>query len=270
MTDAHDHGASTKAIDRLVQDHGGQLYHLANRFCGNEAEAEDLVQEVFLNAYRSWHTFRRDADERTWLYTIAARACQRMHRKRAGEPERIGSLDDLLPFGDPLIAVISAEQDDGLQAQIAIEARERLEAEITRLPVEDRVPLILKEIVGFSVREVADVLGLQEATARSRIHRARLKLRAAVDRVLPRTTKPVPPSAYSEQTCLDLLNAKQESLDRGVPFDSSVICERCRSVFASLDLTQQVCRDLASGGLPPGVRERLTERLQADASAKQA
>lgn len=265
MSDAPLHAPSKAAIQRLVEEHGGQLYHLATRFCGNETEAEDLVQEVFLNASRSWTTFRGDAEERTWLYRIAARACQRMHRKRAGEPEHIGSLSDLLPFGDPLIAVISSEQDDVLQQQIAVEARERLEAEITRLPEEFRVPLILKEIVGFSVREVADVLGLEESTARSRVHRARLKLRAAVDQVLPKSSEAAPPPMYPEQTCLDLLNAKQESLDRGVSFDSSVICDRCRSVFASLDLTQQVCRDMADGGLPAGVRERLIERLGADA-----
>lgn len=262
MTDAPRQSACADAVQRLVEEHGGQLYHLATRFCGNATEAEDLVQEVFLSAYRSWETFRGDADERTWLYTIAARACQRMHRKRSGEPDRIGSLSDLLPFGDPVIAAIGSDQDDVLQQQIATEARERVEAEITRLPEDYRVPLILKEIVGFSVREVAEVLGLEEPTARSRIHRARLKLRAAVDQVLPRTTTPVPPPMYPEQTCLDLLNAKQESLDRGVPFDNSVICERCRSVFASLDLTQQVCQDMADGGMPPGLRERLIKRLR--------
>jgi RNA polymerase sigma-70 factor (ECF subfamily) len=149
-----------------------------------------------------------------------------------------------------------------VRAQIEVEARERLEAEIVRLPDEFRVPLILKEIVGLSVKEVAEVLGLEEATARSRVHRARLKLRAAVDGALPRAPGPAPAPAYPERTCLDLLNAKQESLDRGVPFDGHVICDRCRSVFASLDLTQQVCRQLANDELPAGVRERLMERVR--------
>jgi RNA polymerase sigma-70 factor (ECF subfamily) len=262
MPDAPQETAAATAVRRLIEEHGGRLYQLASRFCGNKDEAEDLVQEVFLNAYRSWDSFRGDADERTWLYRIAARACQRMHRKRSGEPEQIASLSDLLPFGTPRIAVIPAEQDDALQQQIAAEAKERLEAEITRLPEDFRVPLILKEIAGFSVREVAEILGLEEATVRSRVHRARLKLRAAVDRVLPRAPEPAPPPKYPEQTCLDLLNAKQESLDRGVAFDNRVICDRCRSVFASLDLTQEVCRDMAKGDLPPGLRDRLVERLR--------
>lgn len=261
------HGAAAAALQRLVDEYGGQLFHLAFRFCGNREEAEDLVQEVFLQAFRAWGSFRGDADEKTWLYRIAARACQRMHRKRAGEPEEIGSLHDLLPFGDPLIAAIPSEQGDAVQGQMRKEAAERVEQAIAALPEDFRVPLILKELVGFSIADVADILGLEEGTVRSRVHRARLKLRAAIDSVIPRGSGIAPPPAYSEQTCLDLLNAKQEALDKGVPFDSAIICDRCRSVFASLDLTQQVCQDLAGDALPTGLKERLESRLRADNNA---
>ncbi|MHC5115119.1 MAG: sigma factor-like helix-turn-helix DNA-binding protein, partial [Planctomycetota bacterium] len=133
---------------------------------------------------------------------------------------------------------------------------------IAGLPDEFRVPLILKEIVGFTVPGVAAILGVAEGTVRSRVHRARLKLRAAVDAVIPRGASEAPPPAYDQQTCLDLLDAKQDALDRGVPFDSRVICERCRSVFASLDLTQELCRDLAADRLPEGLRERLAAAIE--------
>lgn len=260
------HGAAEAALQCLVDQYGGELYHLAFRFCGTREEAEDLVQEVFLNAFRAWGEFRGESSGKTWLYRIAARACQRMHRKRSGEPAGIDSLESLLPFGEPLIAIIPSEAEDILEAQIRKEARERLESAITMLPDEFRVPLILKEIVGLSVGEAAEILGLEEGTVRSRVHRARLKLRAAVDAVIPRATDPAPPPAYDEQTCLDLLDAKQTALDRGVPFDHAVICQRCRSVFASLDLTQQICRDMAKDQLPEGVRERLLERVRGKAS----
>jgi RNA polymerase sigma-70 factor (ECF subfamily) len=256
------HGVAEAAIQRLVDEYGGQLYNLAFRFCGSRDEAEDLVQEVFLQAFRSWGEFRGDADPKTWLFRIAANACQRMHRKKSGEPQHIGSLESLLPFGDRLIAVVADDQADAVQAQIRAEALERLEGEIARLPDEFRVPLVLKDLVGFTLREVASVLGLEEGTVRSRVHRARLKLRAAVDESLPRNPAPAPPPAYEDQTCLDLLDAKQEALDRGVPFDTAVICDRCRSVFASLDLTQEVCRSLADDCLPSGVRERLLQRVR--------
>jgi RNA polymerase sigma-70 factor (ECF subfamily) len=250
------------AVRRLIDEHGGRVYSLALRFCGDATDAEDLVQDVFLSAFKGWHTFRGESSERTWLYAIAARACQRMRRKRSGEPERVASLDVDLPFDAPLIAAVPGDRGgDVLDQSVRNEARERLEAEIAALPEDFRVPLVLKEIVGLPIADIAAILGLEQATARSRVHRARLKLRDAVDRALPRNPNPAPPPAYPEQTCLDLLAAKQEALDRGVPFESEIICERCRSVFASLDLTQEVCRDLAAENLPAEVRARLEARV---------
>jgi RNA polymerase sigma-70 factor (ECF subfamily) len=251
------------AVARIADEQAGRLFALASRFCRTPDEAEDLVQEVFVQALRDWHTFRGESSETTWLYRIAARTCQRMHRPRAGEPARIGSLDELLPFGDPLIATVPAPTEDAPTLQLRAEARERLESGIAGLPDEFRVPLVLKEIVGLGVREIAEILSVEEGTIRSRLHRARLKLRAAIEGVLPRAA--VPPPAYDERTCMDLLNAKQDALDRGVPFDNSVICQRCRAVFDSLDFTQDLCRDFGHADLPEGLRERLMARL-ADAS----
>ncbi len=166
------------AIRRLFDEQGASLFSLALRFCGDRQDAEDLVQEVFMHAYRGWDSFQGRSSEKTWLYTIAARACQRMHRKRAGEPAHVGSLEELLPFSEPRVAVVAQDQEGPLQAQIRTEARQQVEAAIAALPDEFRIPLILKEIVGFSVPEVAQVLDLQEGTVKSRIHRARFGLAA--------------------------------------------------------------------------------------------
>lgn len=256
-------------FQELVDAFGPQIYALASRFCGTPEDAEDLVQEVFLQAYRAWPSFEHRSSVKTWLYTIAARTCQRMHRKRAGEPKRIGSLDDLLPFGEPRISIIPADQPEALQLQIQREAREQVEAAIVSLPEEFRIPLILKDIVGLSMPEIAEILGEKPGTIRSRIHRARLRLRDAAVRAVPKADSPAPLPAYSQQTCLDLLHAKQEALDRGVPFDSGVICERCRSVFATLDLTQDVCRQLALDELPDRLVQRLSEASLASAASKE-
>lgn len=248
---------SDSAVSQLMEEHGGQIYRLGLRLCGNPQDAEDLVQEVFLQAFRGWNDFEGRSSPKTWLYTIASRVCQRMHRPRAGEPAHMESLDALLPFGERRIAGVVDDYSEVVREQIRTEARETVEAAIGELPADFRVPLILKEVVGFTVPEVATILGLEEGTVKSRVHRARLRLRAAIDPVIPRQGEDAPPAAYSRQVCLDLLNAKQEALDRGVPFNDEIICDRCRSVFASLDLTQSVCRDLARGTLPEGLRERV-------------
>lgn len=253
--------APDEAVRRLADIYGGQIFALGLRFCGNRADAEDLVQDVFLQAFRAWDQFEGRSSPKTWLYTIAARACQRMHRKRAGEPARVESLEELLPFGEPRIAVIPSEQEDVVQLEIRREATEQVEAAIASLPTNFRVPLILKDIVGFSVPEVARITGVEEGTIRSRVHRARLKVRAAVDHAIPRGSTDAPPPAYPKQVCLDLLAAKQDALDRGVPFDSEIICDRCRSVFASMDLARDVCRDLANNTLPADLRQRILDGL---------
>ncbi|MCA8943733.1 MAG: RNA polymerase sigma factor [Planctomycetes bacterium] len=246
-----------QAIPRLLDQHGGRLFGLSRRICGNPEEAEDLVQEVFVQAWRKWEQFDGRSDPIVWLFTIARRACQRMHRKRSGEPARIASLDELLPFGQPSIAVVS--QETPIDAQVRREQREAVEAAITKLPDDYRMPLVLRDIIGFSVAEAATILGLKPATVKTRVHRARLQLRAALESGLPH--EDLPPPAYSRQVCLDLLQAKQESLDRGVemPNANEIICERCKAVFGTLDLTQSVCSSLADEVLPESLRETLVE-----------
>ena len=244
-----------------MEEQGGLLFSLGKKFCGDEGEAEDLVQETFIQAYRNWSSFEHRSKVSTWLYSIASRVCQRMHRKRAGEPDHIGSLQDLLPFGESNIAQVASDLDDEMVSQIRKESVEEMEAAIAELPMDFRMPLVLKDIIGLTVPEISNATGIEEGTIKSRVHRARLKLRNLIDGKLPRTTEPPPPAAYPIQVCLDLLDAKQKSLDQGTEFCSEVICQRCQSVFASLDLTQDVCADLARGQIPEGLKARLERAL---------
>ena len=84
-----------QAVPALLEEHGPRIHALARRLCGDAGQAEDLVQEVFLQAWRDWQRFEGRSSPATWLWRIAARRCQRMQRRRAGEPARIQTLDEL-------------------------------------------------------------------------------------------------------------------------------------------------------------------------------
>lgn len=248
------------AIPVLVSELGGKLYALGCRICGDRDEAEDMVQETFLQAFRHWSQFEGRAKASTWLYTIATRICQRQHRKRVGEPDRMQSLDESLPLGGAEMAVVP---DDPLSESMRSELRGQLESAIADLPDNFRLPFVLRELVGMDVPDIALILDLPSATVRTRVHRARLRLREAIDGNLPR--RKVPPPIFSRQVCLDLLAAKQEALDHHVHFEfpEQIVCEHCSEFFATLDLSQNICHEIATGDLPEGLRDRILAKVEA-------
>ncbi|QDU85292.1 ECF RNA polymerase sigma factor SigW [Planctomycetes bacterium Pla163] len=247
-----------EATVRLVDRYGGLLHALARKLCRGPEEAEDLVQEVFLNAYRGWDGFEGRSDPASWLWTIAARACQRMHRPRSGEPKLLETLDESLFTRDELGAL----PESGLDAAERSELVERLRAAVADLPQDHRMALVLRDVVGLSVAQTATALGVAQGTVKSRLHRARIALRAELESGLPQVA--LEPARYDRAVCIDLLEAKQDALDRGVPFPvgDEVVCERCRAVFATFDLTCDLVRDMGREELPREVRQRLLERVQ--------
>jgi RNA polymerase sigma-70 factor (ECF subfamily) len=253
-----------RALGELVASEGPRLYGLARRLCGDPADAEDLVQETLLNAYRSWHQLADKESPRPWLYAIARRACQRMRRPRAGAPARfesLESLDALLPRPGISVPDLAAVAEGPHADRLRTEAREIVERALEALPERFRLPLVLADIAELQSAEIAEVLGLQEATVKTRIHRARLKLREALSGALPQ--RPVPPIEHSRRVCLDLLQAKLAAYDRRAPFPYSqeALCERCRTVLGTLDLSSDLCAALGRVELPVDLRRRLLATL---------
>ncbi len=257
--------SAAEAIPRLFRDHGELLYNLGLKFCGTEDEAQDLVQDVFLLAFENWDQFDGRSKPTTWLYTIAARACQRRHRLRAGEPEHMDSLEELLPGRDAYVPDLASSDGDAFDRQYLREACESLEGAIPRLPPEFRMTLLLKDIVELSVNEVAQVLDVKPATVKTRVHRARLMLRREFAERFP--NRPAPEANQSPKVCYDLLKAKLDAMDRDVDFQlpAEVFCGRCSAVFAALDLNKLACEQLEREALPPQLKESLRARLCAGA-----
>ena len=156
-----------RAIPRLLEDYGDVIYRLGLRLCDEPDFAEDLVQETFLRAYRSWARFERRSQPLTWLYTIATRACHRMQRRRAGQPRRIEPLGKLLASGSEWQGPATSSDPTPLDDAIRSEEVTRLHRAISTLPAAFRLPLVLKELEGLSVRDVAEILGVGVAIKRS-------------------------------------------------------------------------------------------------------
>jgi RNA polymerase sigma-70 factor (ECF subfamily) len=169
---AGDQGAYTQ----LVEENAGRIYRLALRMMGNEADAEDVLQETFLSAFKSIGQFETRSNLSTWLYRIATNAA--LMRLRHKEPVQV-SVDEPL------------EKDDGdlIPRQffdfcclpeadlLRDEAREEMERAVQELPVPLRSVFILRDIEGLSTEETAAALYLSESAVKSRLMRARLKLR---------------------------------------------------------------------------------------------
>lgn len=240
----------------LFENEAPRVHALARRICSGR-DADDLVQETFLNAFRALDQLQDPANPRPWLYAIAHRACTRMRRRRAGEPQRLDSYDELLPQPAATIPDLAALDGDPHRDRLRAEARELVERGLLELPEAFRVPLLLADIAELRLHEIADILGLQEATVKTRIHRARLKLRAILEHGLPQ--RAAGPATHDRAICLDLLRARLAAFDQGVQFTfpKASMCERCQSIFATLDLSASVCAELDRDSLPPALRARL-------------
>jgi RNA polymerase sigma-70 factor (ECF subfamily) len=251
-----------EAVAELVERDGARILGLGLKLCGNRADAEDLVQETFLQAFRKWDQFEGRSSPSSWLYTIAVRICRRRHRLRAGEPARIESLDELLPSGDLKVAQIPSLEESAFDGRLRQELAVVVDRALEALPLDFRLPLVLKEIADLSLSEIAEVLAIKEATVKTRLYRARLALRKELVASLPR--EPAPPPDHPRGVCLDLLRGKMAAMDRGVPFPvaGDELCTRCRSMFDSLDLTIAACRWIHEGTLSDALRDGLISELR--------
>ena len=253
-----------RALEWLFAHYASTLFNLGLRFCGDADEAEDLVQDVLLNAYRGWDEFDGRAKPSTWFYTIAARACQRRHRLRAGEPTTMDSLEDVLPARDGYVADPRCGVDDQFAEQVRRETSNAVESAIAALPLDFRMPLVLKDIAELSLAEVAQITGIPKATVKTRVHRARLKLRKELDRRL--ADRPAPLADREPEVCFDLLKAKLDALDQGMPEVAATLdshlCGRCAAVFAGLDAVKDVCADIAMSPMPEETRARIARALE--------
>jgi RNA polymerase sigma-70 factor (ECF subfamily) len=168
------------AFAGLVEPHRRELHVHCYRMLGSFEDAEDLVQETFLRAWRSRATFERGAFFRAWLYRIATNACLdslRRKARRVTSPESFAELPWLQPYPDRLLDELAPSEE---QPDAVVVARETIElaylAVIQLLPARQRAVLILRDVLGWSASETAEALEMSVAAANSALQRARSTL----------------------------------------------------------------------------------------------
>jgi len=162
------------AFDQLVRRHQASVHRFALAATRTPEQAEDVLQETFLAAFRSAGTYRGQAAVKSWLLAIARNKVNRLGRPRAGQPESFEPLDAL---GQR--AGWGADEDPEAAAMDG-ERRTLLARALDRLRPEDREVIVLRDLEGLPGDEVAAMLGAGLAAVKSRLHRARLRFAAAL------------------------------------------------------------------------------------------
>lgn len=172
------------AYETLVRIHGGRLLSVARRFLPNNEDAQDAVQEAFIQAFRAIGTFEERAQLHTWLHRILVNTALMKIRSRKRRPEE--SIDDLLPTfqADGHQTTESRDWSDAIfeRKETAAIVRQA----IAQLPDHYRMVLTLRDIEERDTTETADALGTTTTVVKVRLHRARQALRTLLDREFQR------------------------------------------------------------------------------------
>ncbi len=168
-------------FNAIVDTHSSRVFNLAFRVTGNRQDAQDVVQETFLQVFRGLARFRGESELSTWIYRIALNASLRVKRKIGDAAsldaleDRIQAMADEVPddvrswFSDPSKAAL-------VQALLSEINQGCLHFMTFRLTDDQRVPYIMRAILGFSLEEIARVLEVSEGVVKARLHRAKAKL----------------------------------------------------------------------------------------------
>jgi RNA polymerase sigma-70 factor, ECF subfamily len=155
--------------------YAGSLYSTALRMTRNEADAEDLVQETYLKAYRSFHTFEEGTNLRAWLFRILTNTYINSYRAKQRRPQEtdLDEVEDLYLYrrmGALEQALASRSAEDEL---MDVFTDDEVKTALEELPEAYRLAVVLADVEGFSYKEIADMLDIPIGTVMSRLHRGR-------------------------------------------------------------------------------------------------
>lgn len=164
------------AFEQLIAQYQKSVYNTAFRLTGNHEDASDVAQEAFVKVYTSLPDFRGDSSFKTWLFRIVHNACNDELRKRIRK--RTSSLSDIVFNEDGDLSRQIPDPSDGPEQSLdRIETQRVVQQSINELDDEYRIVVVMREIQGLSYNEIADALGINLGTVKSRLNRARHALK---------------------------------------------------------------------------------------------
>jgi len=169
-----------EAFEVLVRKHQGRVFAVAGGILHSREDVEDIAQQVFLKAYFSIKRFDQRAAFSTWLYKITVNECWDLLRKRKVRP-----LTYEADLNEQQVHAYQSQEDgseDALDVSERLEAREQLDQWLECLDEKDRTMLVLKEVQGFTVEEIAGIMGLNGNTVKVRLFRARQRVAEKIRR----------------------------------------------------------------------------------------
>ena len=170
----------TAAFERIMIHSQQRVMAMTWRMLGNEADARDASQEVFLRVYKYLKRFRQDQDFFAWLYGITVNVCRDSLKKRQNHSNRF------VPLGEGAAFEVSAEHADAESIVAQAQQRELIVKALDALSFKERTSIVLRDMEGFSTEEVARIMKSSATTVRSQISSARKKIRSYCQQQLRR------------------------------------------------------------------------------------
>jgi RNA polymerase sigma-70 factor, ECF subfamily len=164
------------AFAELVAGHAERVYRMLRRLGLDPDEADEVTQEVFVRAWRGLPRFQERAQFSTWLYRIVFNEAQRRLARRRPAAAAPGEDDE-----DPIVSLPESPERGPEARTLHREFEQTLEHALDQLPDEWRAAVVLRDIEGLSTRDAAEVVGVREASFKSRLHRGRMRLRALLE-----------------------------------------------------------------------------------------
>jgi RNA polymerase sigma-70 factor (ECF subfamily) len=247
---------SGEALEVLLERHEARLYRFARRLCRHREDAEDVLQESLLAAARGLPGFRGASSIGTWLYTIARSFCIKKRRRSVFAPAEV-SLDSEASLAARGVADPGRRPDEALEASRLEAALERAIAALDR-PY--REVLLLRDVEGLPAAEVARVTGLSVPAVKTRLHRARGRLRAALAPFLAPRGAPALPA----RPCPDIVRLFSRHLEGDISARTCArmekhlaACPRCAATCDGLKEVLRMCRTAPEPGIPADLQDHV-------------